>query len=426
MTASNPYRKAAGTGESATGRVDYVLDNMEGAADQARFLARTQMPVAVVGPRGTGKLYVARLYHAATGAPVDALQVLDCREFRGRDDSWRRLLRGILSTPRQTLVFKSPQLLHSEVQRRLARLIATRRLSEGDAPGYLPPVRFMALFPADLPSLVAAGELDERLASVFAGYPILVPPLRARPQTILRWANKILAQEAGQRGLQVPGFRPEAAQAMRRHPWYGNLSELRQRVAHALDSRPGADWLSAADLQLYTGGRTAAPAVLWTLQPSEAAATPSAWEELQIALAELLQSLVQGDCNDLPLGQWLQDELVLAALSRYAGVASQAARLVQTAPRNVQRWYPAARQRDVQRAACAEWLDIGRLLRDWVRGLGLEGESPLLRLEALLLSQLETRAEQLPAARRAALLGVSRPTYLKRVRELMMSEDVQP
>lgn len=425
MTASLPREKLSPPTDAQSGPAGYVLDNMEGAVDQARFLAATDMPVAIIGARGTGKLYLARLYHQASGAPPEALRLLDCRECRGRDDSWRRLLEVMLASSNQTLVLKSPQLLHPDVQKRLARLIATRRLPTQDGGTYLPPLRFAALFPANLVALVEAGELQARLASVFAGHPIQVPPLRARPQAILRWAGKILQQECARRGRQLQGYTPEAELAMRRHQWHGNLSELRQRVAHALDRRRDADWLSAADMQLYEGGRSAAAATLWTLQTSAEVPVPSAWEELQIALAELLQMIVAGDCDDLPLGQWLRDELLLASLARYAGVASQAARLVQTSPRNVQRWYPAARQREVERAACAQWSETRRLVQDWVRGLGLEGESPLLRLESLLLSRLQACSDRLPMARRVGLLGVSRPTYQKRLREHEMRESLR-
>ncbi|QIB65636.1 sigma 54-interacting transcriptional regulator [Kineobactrum salinum] len=47
----------------------YVLDNMEGAVDQATFLAATDTPVAIVGARGTGKMYIARILHASAGVP---------------------------------------------------------------------------------------------------------------------------------------------------------------------------------------------------------------------------------------------------------------------------------------------------------------------------------------------------------------------
>lgn len=424
MTASLPRDKFAEVRSATSGADGYVLDNMEGAVDQARFLAVTDMPVAIIGARGTGKLYLARLYHEASGAASGAFRLVDCREFRGRDESWRRLLETMLAATDQTLVFKSPQLLHPDVQRRLARLIATRRLSTADTIRLLPAVRFVALFPANLGSLINAGELQERLASVFAGHPIHIPPLRARPQAILRWAGKMLRQEACRRGLPLCGYTAEAELAMRRHQWHGNLSELRQRLILALDRRPQADWLSAADLQLYTGGRCAAPATLWTLETSAGAAAPSAWEELQIALAELLQAVAAEDCKDIPVGQWLRDELLLAALARYRGIAAQAAGLLQTSPRNVQRWYPAARERDIERAACTHWHDIGRLVQDWVRGLGLEGESPLQRVDTLLLSRLEACAGQLLVARRAGLFGVSRPTYLKRQRQLAMQVSV--
>jgi len=45
----------------------YVVDNMEGAVDQAMFLARLDVPVAIVGPAGTGKMYVAKIVHEQWG-----------------------------------------------------------------------------------------------------------------------------------------------------------------------------------------------------------------------------------------------------------------------------------------------------------------------------------------------------------------------
>ena len=69
----------------------YVLDNMEGAVDQAAFLAGTETPVAIIGARGTGKMYIARILHAKAGGSPDSLIAIDCREFRSREDANRRI-----------------------------------------------------------------------------------------------------------------------------------------------------------------------------------------------------------------------------------------------------------------------------------------------------------------------------------------------
>lgn len=399
----------------------YVLDNMEGAVDQATFLAATDTPVAIVGARGTGKMYIARILHASAGGTADTLVQLDCREFRNRDDANQRIRRALLAGAGKTLVFKSPQLMSAEAQLRLARQMASRRLADADPPAYLPQVRFVGLFPDSLPRLVAQGSLQHKLASVFAGYPVQVPPLRHRKQAILRWAYKILGQESASRNLLCKGFTPEAEQAMRQHDWHGNISEIRQRVVRALDSRPGSEWLTPLDLQLFLGDQATADTLALPLRQESGAAhgaySPSAWEELELALAELV-NLVLRHGPVLPLGTWLADEVIFAARSRYPQAPGRVAAFLQTSRRNINRWLPGVEQRSPLRSDCGLWLQVARLVGDWVRALGLAGPSPLEQAEALLLAQLEAQQSLATVALRAQLLGVSKPTYLKKARRL--------
>ncbi|QIB65637.1 AAA-type ATPase lid domain-containing protein [Kineobactrum salinum] len=318
-------------------------------------------------------------------------------------------------------MFKSPQLMAADAQLRLARQIASRRLADADPPAYLPQMRFVALFPDSLPRLVAQGVLQPKLASVFAGYPVQVPPLRHRKQAILRWANKILGQESSSRNRLCKGFTPEAEQAMRQHDWHGNISEIRQRVVRALDNRPGGEWLTPLDLQLFLGDQAPADTVALPLRQEfgamDASHSPSAWEELELALAELVHLILrQGPV--LPLGTWLADEVILAARGRYPEAPGRVAAFLQTSRRNINRWMPRVEQRGPLRSGCGLWLQVARLVDDWVRALGLAGPSPLEQAEALLLLQLEAQQSLATVALRAELLGVSKPTYLKKARQL--------
>ena len=403
-----------GRGDNLDG---YVLDNMEGAVDQAAFLARTDTPVAIVGARGTGKMYIARIFHTRAGLSPDTLVAIDCREFRNRDDANRRIRHALQGGAGKTLVFKSPQLMSADAQLRLARQIATRQFLDTEPAAYLPAMRFVALFPDSLNNLLTSGELQPRLASVFAAYPIRVPPMRHRQQAILRWAHKILAQECALRNVVVKGFTPEAEQALREHPWHGNISEIRQRVVHALERRPGGAWLTPVELKLALGDRSRSAGVASPLRRRDRETegyTPSALEELRQALADLLQQCVHTE-QALPLGSWLQDEVVLAALGRYAGDSGLAASFLQVPRRKLSRWRPGIEGRQAQRSGCAAWVEPARLVTDWVRGLGQGGNSPLDEAEALLLTLLEDCREQATMAQRADLLGVSRPTYSRRL-----------
>lgn len=400
----------------------YVLDNMEGAVDQAAFLAGTETPVAIIGARGTGKMYIARILHAKAGGSPDSLIAIDCREFRSREDANRRIRQALLAGAGKTLVFKSPQLMGAEAQLKLARQLATRLLADAETPTYLPSVRVVALLPDSLQRLVAEGVLQRKLASVLAAYPIRVPPLRHRQQAILRWARKILSQECASRGIEVKGFTPEAEQAMRQHPWHGNISELRQRVVRALEQKPGVEWLTPVDLQLFLGDQVASGSLELPLQGSpgyECASgsySPTAWEELTLVLAERVNQLLSTR-RPLPLGTWLEDQIVLATLARYQGQHGPSAAFLRTSRRNIARWLPAIATRQGMRDDCSLWQEPARLVADWVRGLGSAGDSPLLAGQSLLLELLEAHCDTATVDLRAQLLGVSRPTYGKRLRE---------
>lgn len=407
-------------------RIDgYVGDNMEGAIDQAVFLARLDIPVAIIGPRGTGKFYVAQVIHRESGAAADKLVAIDCREFRSRKDALNRIARELERSAGRTLVFKSPHLMNPEVQLKLAKQISSRVLADTNPPRYLPAARIIALFPDSLQQLVRHGELNDRLASVFAAYPIRVPPIRDRKRAVLRWAYKILAQEAAHRDRKVTGFTPDAEQSMLQHEWPGNISEMRQCISSALD-KTDKEWLTPVDLGIFKGLSPAGPgslppkrAYLQTLVEApmeEPAYTPTTLEELGVALGEAVHELLDQDLIK-PLGTWLDDEVVLAACERYRDNARAAADFLQTRPRNISRWMPGILAREPERGASSLWLTPQRLARQWIRESAPMANPPQQLAEAMLLSHVVRQGEDLSVAERARVMGVSIPTYQKRLQE---------
>jgi len=405
----------------------YVGDNMEGAIDQAVFLARLDVPVAVIGPRGTGKLYVAKVIHHESGLAADKLVSIDCREFRGRKDALNRIARELERSGGKTLVFKSPHLMHAEVQLKLARQLSSRILADTSPPRYLPAARIIALFPDSLEHLVRHGGLNERLASIFAAYPIRVPPIKDRKRAVLRWAHKILAQEASRRDRKVTGFTPDAEQALLQHNWPGNISEMRQCVATALD-KTDKEWLTPVDLGLFKGLSPSGPdkpaskrAFLQALvdePPEEAAYTPTTLEELGVALGEAVHAMLELE-SIKPLGAWLDDEVVLAACERYRENLRAAADFLQTKPRNISRWMPKVLSRDHERSSSSLWQAPQRLVRQWIREAAPMSEPPQQVVQAILLSHVVGQCGELGVADRARIMGVSTPTYQKRLHELL-------
>lgn len=403
----------------------YVADNMEGAIDQAVFLARVDVPVAVIGPRGTGKLYVARIIHQEWGGAPEDLVAIDCRAFRSRKEALKRIAVELERCEGKTLVFKSPHLMHSDAQLKLARQISSRVLADSQPPRYLPRARFVALLPDTMEHLLRFGGLNEKLASVFAGYPVRVPPIRDRKRAVLRWAHKILAQEAGRRDRRISGFTPDAEQAMLQHDWPGNISEMRQCICAALD-KSDKEWVTPVDIGLFKGlsiesAASAAehPFLQSVMEPrrEEAVYSASPLEDLRVALGESLHSMLENNAIK-PLGAWLEDELVLAVCDRFQGNKRAAAELLHTKPRNIGRWLPAIEARNQERNASLLWQSPRQLVRQWVLEAAVSEESPQRLLQAMLLSHIQRQCDGVSAADRARIMGMSTPTYLKRLREL--------
>ena len=108
--------------------------------------------------------------------------------------------------------------------------------------------------------------------------------------------------------------------------------------------------------------------------------------------------------------------MVLAALERYRGNPGKAAGLLHTRSRNISRWLPKIESREAERNSYPLWQESRRLLREWVRDLPLTEESPMERVQDRLLEHVQRRSADTSVAERAGILGVSVPTYHKRLR----------
>ena len=81
---------------------------------------------------------------------------------------------------------------------------------------------------------------------------------------------------------------------------------------------------------------------------------PSALEAVHSALGEAVHARLELDMIK-PLGLWVEDELVLAAVDRYRGDLRRAGEFLHTKPRNVSRWLPKIAAREGERSASALW-----------------------------------------------------------------------
>jgi transcriptional regulator with GAF, ATPase, and Fis domain len=87
-------------------------------------------------------------------------------------------------------------------------------------------VRIVAATHSDLASMVAAGTFREDLWYRIAVFPIMLPPLRDRPEDIGKLAAHFAERAATRFGLAPVAPKPEDLALLAAYPWPGNVREL--------------------------------------------------------------------------------------------------------------------------------------------------------------------------------------------------------
>ena len=124
--------------------------------------------------------------------------------------------------------------LPMEIQPKLLRLLQEREYERlGENKVREANVRVIAATNRDLKASIAAGDFREDLYYRLNVISVTVPPLRKRPADLARFAKDYLDFFAGQLGRKIEGFSDSGRSALMRHPWPGNLRELRNSIERA-------------------------------------------------------------------------------------------------------------------------------------------------------------------------------------------------
>jgi two-component system response regulator AtoC len=110
-------------------------------------------------------------------------------------------------------------------------------------------VRFVAATNVAIADRVRSGEFRADLYYRLSGVSIVIPPLRAREDDMLLLAEHFLADHRRRYGRPDLHIDPSAEAALRRHPWAGNVRELRNTMEQAALLTVG-DHIRATDLNL--------------------------------------------------------------------------------------------------------------------------------------------------------------------------------
>jgi hypothetical protein len=222
-----------------------------GAKHIARLVARltnASTTVLLLGEGGTGKSLLARRLHEGGCRAPHPFRVVNCAalpdlietELFGHE---RGAYTGAVCTRvgtfesagEGTIFLDEIAELPLASQAKLLRALEERRFERvgSNEPRALE-ARVIVATNRKLGEMVATGRFREDLYYRISVVRVQVPPLRERRDDIDLLAKIILAEVAAGVGRRVEGFAPDALEAMRAHPWPGNLRELRNVIESAV------------------------------------------------------------------------------------------------------------------------------------------------------------------------------------------------
>ena len=236
---------------------------MEAVFEAARNASTRRGVVALVGERGTGRSWLARWIHEASPrstGPFVAVSAegssgddLEARLFGVDAGEGRRRPGAVEAARGGTLLVKEVTEMGLGLQERLAELVAHGRFTpRGAAEALHAEVRPIITSSTALSAASAAGQLVDGLHEHLAGSCVTLPPLRDRAGDVLVIARQILGElhEAGE--APALDLDEDAAEALRLHPWPGNVGELRGVLEEAAKVAAG-QLIRRADLDLPPG-----------------------------------------------------------------------------------------------------------------------------------------------------------------------------
>ena len=249
LARENRYLRAELKSRYRLDEVIAVSEAMHEVFELARRAAASRATVLISGESGTGKELVARAIHYHSGRVGGGFTSVNCKAFapglleselfghvRGAFTGATAARAGIFERcDGGTLCLDEVGEVSGDFQAKLLRVIQEREVVRvGDQQSRPVDVRLVCATHRDLWQEVQQGRFREDLYYRIAVIPIVIPPLRQRPQDILPLARHFLQRAAQELGRAMVGWTPEVERYLLGHDWPGNVRELENAIERAV------------------------------------------------------------------------------------------------------------------------------------------------------------------------------------------------
>jgi DNA-binding NtrC family response regulator len=431
----------------------YRSPQMEELVATVRRVAPTDATVLIMGESGTGKELLSRTLHELSPRKGRSLVIVDCGAIastlieselfgheRGAYTGAQRRRSGRLVEARDgTVLLDEIGELPLEVQSKLLRFVQDKQFTTvGGSKPQSVDVRIIAATNRDLATEVTAGRFREDLYHRLNVVCLKIPPLRDRPDDILYLSRHFLELFAVQYQKAVRQLTAEAEDALLGHSWPGNVRELHNRILQSVILSDSTE-IHPINLGLSVPGDSTSVRAISTLHAPmqqdsstkqlESEGAPLStdtdlWFTLRRFLGEQIDLASQGPASlKFPLGSWLRDDLLVETDIAVSRVARKAAAIVGMPESTFRRRLRQALDQEQSGLATRSesWPEVREVLNR-LAVLAKEGEEGLLhRTQSVLLQEILERFSG-DVRSGSQLLGVSPPTFRRRIEEQQLSD----
>ncbi len=232
--------------------VDAVVGDDGGLSavmERVEMVATSDLPVLILGETGSGKEVIARAVHTRSRRAEGPFTRVNCGAIPGElvDSELFGHEKGSFTgaaarkrgwferSDRGTLLLDEVADLPKAAQVRLLRVLQDGIITRvGGETTITVDVRVIAATNADLPGMVQRGEFRADLWYRLAVFPLVLPPLRERPQDIPALVEMLVQRASRHFGMRPQAATPADLALLASYDWPGNVRELGSVIDRAV------------------------------------------------------------------------------------------------------------------------------------------------------------------------------------------------